>query len=90
MNKNTNQRRQELELNYGFYCTCDRCEGDDIADPFMEKYVCNRFSCGGLLVKQLDGNSNNNNKKHSNRKDSYIPKICHKCGEPAEEEDEYY
>ncbi|PRP77507.1 set and mynd domain containing protein [Planoprotostelium fungivorum] len=49
--KNTNQRRTELRNNYGFTCSCDRCEDENtLEDPFSETHVCSRYMCGGLYI----------------------------------------
>lgn len=51
--QSTNQRRTELENNYGFLCTCQRCDSDDVmADPFLERYVCQKYGCGGLYLRR--------------------------------------
>jgi len=63
-----------LKNNYGFYCTCKRCEENDIDDPFSSNYICTKFGCGGLLV----------------RKSKSADRICSVCGAIKEEEEEDY
>lgn len=73
--KNTNQRRHELSDNYGFMCICKRCTEEDellAADQF--KYMCERYGCGGLVVKEFDPKGKT--------------RVCNRCGTRAEEFEE--
>jgi len=44
------EQETQLENNYGFNCSCSRCEEDEIDDKFLQSYVCEKYTCGGLLI----------------------------------------
>ncbi len=88
LDKTTNQRRQDLQNNYGFACLCPRCiKGDDLNDPFMENYVCRKYGCGGLLISnvehypQIPVQPVTGKKKKKKQQNLIIEgRFCHKCG----------
>jgi SET and MYND domain-containing protein len=55
-NRTTESRRPELSGYYRFTCGCARCEDTtDASDRFMEKYLCQREGCTGMLLPQPQG-----------------------------------
>ena len=59
---------------YGFHCVCSRCETEDeLSIDKQFRYLCGRWGCGGLLIRELDPKGQR--------------RICNRCYYPEDDDD---